>query len=208
MARLLLEPGHLSGGQATAANLEFRAVPGPLVTDPPGCVLTPQGSDALSWMPFGVEPGTDVSVFPFPPVNPEQGRMVLGAGDYAVVFADRPEVREVVRALAGPEFGRLWVQSDPGFMSPRGDFPIDAYVTCRETCRPDPIRATLAPGLADAVRGDRFRFDGSDLLPHEMGLQPMWGAMVEFVGAGPDNLDRLLAELEATWVEREEAAAR
>ncbi len=96
---------------------------------------------------------------------------------------------------------------DPSFLSARQDFPVASYVTCGPgpdaTCVPDPVRTVLGPTLTEALQRDRFRFDGSDLLPHDMGLSPMWGAMVEFVGEGPDNRERLLAELEATWVERE-----
>jgi DNA-binding SARP family transcriptional activator/ABC-type glycerol-3-phosphate transport system substrate-binding protein len=211
MSELLLEPGHVVGGQATAATRYFEAAAAPLFDDPPGCILYPQASFAPAWFPFGAEPGRDVGVFPFPPVTTGQEPLVLGAGDFAVAFTDRPEVREFVRFLLGEGFGERWARDDPGFVSARQDFPVEAYVTCRggeaSTCLPDPLRQTLAPPLTEALKGDRFRFDGSDLLPHEMGLGPMWDAMVEFVGAGPDNLEPLLSELEATWVEREQEAA-
>jgi DNA-binding SARP family transcriptional activator/ABC-type glycerol-3-phosphate transport system substrate-binding protein len=215
MGRLLLRPGHVVGGHAAAATLQFPAAAAPLFDDPPGCVLYPQASFASSWLPFGAEPGRDVGVFPFPPVTPGQDRLVLGAGDFAMAFTDRPEVREVMRYMVSEEFGREWARDGSGhgatFMSPRADFPLDAYVTCsteeEETCTPDPVRAALAPPLHAALREDRFRFDGSDLLPHEMGLEPMWTAMVDFVGTGPAAIDRILTELEAEWVEREREAA-
>jgi DNA-binding SARP family transcriptional activator/ABC-type glycerol-3-phosphate transport system substrate-binding protein len=217
MGRLLLRPGHVAGGHASAATMPFMSAPAPLFDDPPGCLLYPQGSFAPSWFPFGVVVGRDVDVFPFPPVNPDQEPVVLGAGDYAMTFTDRPEVREAMEFLITEEFGREWARDDPGFMSPRGDFPLEYYVTCPddpddpdepdEPCEPDPVRASVAPPLRDALAADRFRFDGSDLLPHEVGLHPMWQAMVEFVGSGPDELDRILSELEDTWLERERAAA-
>ena len=206
MARLLLEPGHLAGGPATAATLDFAASVGPLVDDPPGCLLYPQGSDAQVWLPFGVEPGRDVGVFPFPPVSSDRDPMVLGAGDFLIAFHDRPEVREVVATVLREEFGRAWATVDPSFMSARRDFPPTAYVRCDSSCGPDPVRTALAPTLTDALEHDRFRFDGSDLLPHGVGLEPMWETMVEFVGEGPGNLDRLLTELDDTWRDLEAEA--
>jgi DNA-binding SARP family transcriptional activator/ABC-type glycerol-3-phosphate transport system substrate-binding protein len=212
MGSLMLAPDHIAGGKRLAASRSYESAAVPLFEDPPGCVLYPQASFASSWFPFGMDRALDVGVFPFPLATPGQDRPVLGSGDFAVVFTDRPEVREVMRLIAGEEFGGRWARIDPAFMSPRRDFPPEAYQTCRDgqdpSCGPDPFRAALAGPLTEALQGDRFRFDGSDLLPHGMGLDPMWTAMVEFVGAGPDNLDRLLRELEATWDRRDRIAER
>jgi DNA-binding SARP family transcriptional activator/ABC-type glycerol-3-phosphate transport system substrate-binding protein len=211
MGRLLLRPGHVAGGHASAATLPFTTAPAPLFDEPPGCVLYPQASFAASWFPFGGVVGRDVDVFPFPAVTPGQEPVVLGGGDYALAFTDRPEVREAMRFLISEEFGAGWARGDPAFMSPRGDFPLEHYVTCPDgpdgPCDPDPARAAAGPPLRDALAADRFRFDGSDLLPHGVGLEPMWEAMVEYVGGGPDVLDRVLTDLERTWIEREQVAA-
>jgi DNA-binding SARP family transcriptional activator/ABC-type glycerol-3-phosphate transport system substrate-binding protein len=211
MGRLLLEPGHVAGGHASAATLPFTAAAAPLFDEPPGCLLYPQASFAPSWFPFGGVVGRDVDVFPFPTVTPDQEPVVLGAGDYAMAFTDRPEVREAMRFMISEDFARGWAQDDPAFMSPRGDFPLEDYIICPDgparPCEPDPVRASLGPTLRDALEADRFRFDGSDLLPHEVGLEPMWQAMVEYVGGGPTVLDRVLADLERTWLERERMAA-
>ena len=211
LARLFLQPDHLAGGQRSAAVLDFQVAAGPLVSDPPGCGLYAMGSNAQQWLPFGAQAGVELELFPFPPVDPATDGVVLGGGDFVLQFTDRPEVRETVRFLVGDDFGRSWARLDPLFISPRNDFPTAAYLRCdpeeSERCEPDPIRTLLAPQLLDALEQDRFRFDGSDLLPHRMGFEPMWGAMVEFIGAGPDNLDELLTGLDAEW-ERREAEAR
>jgi alpha-glucoside transport system substrate-binding protein len=187
------------------------AAAAPLVADPPGCGLYAMGTDAQAWLPFDAQAGIELDLFPFPPVSPETDGVVLGGGDFVLQFTDRPEVREVVRFLVGDDVGRSWARLEPRFISPRNDFPTAAYLRCAaespERCEPDPIRTSLAPQLLDALEQDRFRFDGSDLLPHGVGFEPMWGAMVEFVGAGPDNLDELLTGLDAEW-ERREAEAR
>ncbi len=211
LARLLLQPGHLAGGQRSAAVLDYEAAAAPLVTDPPGCGLYAMGTDAQYWLPFDAQAGVELDLFPFPPVSPETDGVVLGGGDFVLQFTDRPEVREVVRFLVGDDFGRGWARLDPLFISPRNDFPTAAYLRCEaeepDRCEPDPVRSSLAPKLLDALEQDRFRFDGSDLLPHRMGFEPMWGTMVEFIGAGPENLDELLTGLDAEW-ERREAEAR
>ena len=207
LARLFLQPGHLAGGQRSAAVLRFDAAAAPLVTDPPGCGLYAMGTDAQAWLPFDAQAGVELDLFPFPPVSPETDGVVLGGGDFVLQFTDRPEVREVVRFLVGGDFGRSWARLDPRFISPRNDFATAAYLRCApdspERCEPDPVRTSLAPQVLDALEQDRFRFDGSDLLPHGMGFEPMWGAMVEFIGAGPDNLDELLTGLDAEWERRD-----
>ena len=44
-----------------------------------------------------------------------------------------------------------------------------------------------------------LRFDGSDLMPPEVGLTPFWSAMMDYVANGPDNLDDVLAGLDDAW---------
>jgi DNA-binding SARP family transcriptional activator/ABC-type glycerol-3-phosphate transport system substrate-binding protein len=210
MGQLLLRPGHVVGGAAAAARLEVQLVAAPLFDDPPGCLMYPQASFAAGWFPVGAEVGRDVGAFPFPPSAAGQDRPVLGSGDYVVAFADRPEVRALVRELTTTSFGEVWARHDESFLSPRADFPLDAYEVCDDdgtSCRPDPARAVLAPPLHQALADDRFRFDGSDLLAHEVGLEPMWEAMVDYVSSGPASIDRILTDLEATWDERERQAA-
>jgi DNA-binding SARP family transcriptional activator/ABC-type glycerol-3-phosphate transport system substrate-binding protein len=210
-ARLLLQPGHLAGGQRTAAVLQYDAAAAPLISDPPGCGLFTAGTDALGWLPFDTQFGVELNAFPFPPIDPDTDPAVLGAGDYLVQLTDRPEVRAAVRFLTGDQYGRQAAALDPQYISPRTDFPTAAYLRCEpgepDTCAPDPIRTELAPELLQALEQDRFRYDGSDLLPYGVGLFPMWSTMVEFVGAGPDNLDDLLTGLDAEW-ERREAETR
>lgn len=212
MRQLLLEPGHVVGGPAAAATRQLGYASDPLFTEPPGCALYPMASFATEDFPAGVEVGRDVGALPFPPVDPGQGPVVLGAGDWAAALVDRPEVREVMRFLSSDEFGRQWAVRSTSFISPHAAFPVEAYAcdgagASSVACVTDATGTTVAASLADAIAADRFRFDGSDLLPYGVGQGPMWDAMVAFVAAGGENLDDVLTDLEATWVEREQAAA-
>ena len=49
--------------------------------------------------------GTTTDVFAFPSVG-AQSAAWSGAGDMIGVFSDRPEVREFVRYMLGPEYGK------------------------------------------------------------------------------------------------------
>jgi alpha-glucoside transport system substrate-binding protein len=43
-----------------------------------------------------------------------------------------------------------------------------------------------------------FRFDGSDLMPGEVGAGSFWTGMTDYV-SGVSDLDTVLAQIDATW---------
>ena len=59
---------------------------------------------------------------------------------------------------------------------------------------------TMAELGHDALVADQLRFDASDMMPAEIGADLMWKAMVEWFDQGPDELERIFAEVEAAWV--------
>jgi alpha-glucoside transport system substrate-binding protein len=57
----------------------------------------------------------------------------------------------------------------------------------------------LERGIAElAAEATAFRFDGSDLMPGEVGSGSFWGGMVDYV-SGSADLDTVLAEIDASW---------
>jgi alpha-glucoside transport system substrate-binding protein len=113
-----------------------------------------------------------------------------------VAASDRPEVREFVRYLLGPDFGRALAFSAPGFIAARSDFDIENYTTWDG---PNLLIRPMAASVQQALANDAFRFDGSDLMPPEVGQFPFYGVMVEYIAEGPDNLDELLQRLDDAW---------
>jgi hypothetical protein len=118
------------------------------------------------------------------------GDAVLGGMQTALVLADRPEVREVVRFLAGPGFGQDWFAAGDGQFSANNRFDASAYA---------PPWRRQAQELRAALAADTFRLDGGDLMPPKVGTGPFWNAMLRYLEKGPGSLDGILADLEAAW---------
>jgi hypothetical protein len=53
--------------------------------------------------------------------------------------------------------------------------------------------------LDAALDAERFRFDGGDLMPPDVGLDAFFDAMLRYMSRGPESLDAILADLEAAW---------
>lgn len=157
--------------------------------DPPGCWLYQFSAFAAQSLPSGTA-GKQTDAFPFPALTETAPRGLIGAGSMVAAFADRPEVREVVRFLLGPDYGAVEAERGHGHMSPNRRFDLDNY---------PPFWRRQAEVLDAALADDTFRFDGSDLMPPEVGLQPFWQAMMTYLAEGPQSLHRMLAGLDAKW---------
>lgn len=197
--QLVLGPRRIHGGSAAAVTAQTDTAWRPMIEDPPQCWLMHMPSFGTQWMGgFGIQPGVDVDQFSMPPVSPHGRDTMLGGGAYLIVLRDRPEVRETVRWLIGPEFGRdvaarpwdpVWT-----FRADR-NFPLDAYA--------NPSQRQAAEAVQAAIGKDTFRFDGSDLMPLPV-MMAFWEAMVMYLQDGPDNLDEVLAHVEAAWQDVED----
>ena len=57
----------------------------------------------------------------------------------------------------------------------------------------------LERNLAELVaNASSFRFDGSDLMPGEVGAGTFWTGMTDYV-SGAADLDTVLSEIDASW---------
>ena len=130
-----------------------------------------------------------MGVFPFPALNANSVRGMLGGGIEVGAFSDRPEVREVVRFLLGPDFGKSLVKVS-GSMSPNRRFDTANYA---------PSWRPTAEALKAALATDTFRFDASDLMPGEVGGGAFWRGMMRYAREGPRSLDRILRDIDAAW---------
>jgi serine/threonine protein kinase/ABC-type glycerol-3-phosphate transport system substrate-binding protein len=163
----------------------------PMLHDAPDCWLYQFGSVAANgYLPEG-SLGNETTIFPFPIFGGRQ-RAVLGAGDMLAAFADRPEVREVVRFLISPEFGAAMAAHSFGYLSPNRRVDPDIY---------SPFWRKQAELIQDALTIDSFRFDASDLMPVEIGQGAFWEGMLTYLDEGPGSVDRILEDIEASWPE-------
>jgi hypothetical protein len=127
--------------------------------------------------------GEDFNFFLFPEVNAEIGAPVVGGGDTLVAFADRPEVAELVRWMAGVEGNSLWAGTN-AIISPNKNVDFSVY-------------NTLAANEAEqVVNAASFVFDGSDLAPSAVGGDAMFVALQDFI-ADPSTLMEQLEYIES-----------
>lgn len=149
----------------------------------PQCWLHHQASFYTAFLPEGtaVAPDGDTWVFPLPPINEEVGNPVMGGGDLAAAFNDKPEVMAVMEFLATPESG-LGFAAAGGYVSPHKDFDLENY--------PDGIDRAVGEAMAGATV---FRFDGSDTMPVPTALTFL-GEMVNYVNG--DDLAEVLARID------------
>lgn len=126
-----------------------------------------------------------VGVFALPQIDPRWGTPVLGGGDQWVMFVDNPSVHEFLEYLTTWESAASWANAG-GALFPHQDQNFEDYGSV--------IEADLARILVDA---EVFRFDGSDLMPAEVGAGSFWTGMADLVTGVP--VETVLSEIEQSW---------
>ena len=181
-----LNDEYVFGGQAAIATTFFGDAPLPMFEDPPKCWLHKQGSFITSFFPEGAEAGVDYDFFYLPSVDEEYGKPYLVAGDIYAAFSDRPEVMAAMEYFTRGESLKGWMELG-GALSPHKDVNLDWYG--------DPVERSVGAAIAEATS---VRFDGSDLMPGEVGAGSFWTGMTDYV-SGAADLDTVLPEIDATW---------
>ncbi len=187
---IVFTDGLVRGGPEGILNTNTEDADNPQFDDPPGCMMQRQGNFVVDFFSDDVRKNLDdeVSVFGFPPYEGGyDGTPVLGGGDLAGLFnGEDEEAVEVMEYLTGDEFGASWAATG-GWLSPHATFDASNY--------PDETTKSMAKIAADA---DVFRFDGSDLMPGEVGAGTFWTGMTEWTGGQKDTA-QVTEEIEASW---------
>jgi len=186
------DAANVLGGPDGIVNTPFGEAGNPAFETPPGCMLQRQGSFITGFFPEDVAANLDeaVSVFAFPPYEGGyEGQPMMGGGDTVALFnGEDDEAKEVMEFLTSDRFGAEWAQTG-GFLSPHTTFDTSNY--------PDETTRTIAEFVASS---DVFRFDGSDLMPGEVGAGSFWDESVKWV-RGEVTTEEMLANVEASWPE-------
>ena len=186
LAEVWFNDDYVYGGRASIVTTFFGDSPVPMFDDPPACWMHKQGNFITSFFPEGLEAGVDYDFFYLPPIDPAYGKPVLVAGDIMAMFNDRPEVRAVMEYFTKGDSIKVWVESG-GAISPHYDSSLDWYTN------------DVDRGVAEIIlNADSVRFDGSDLMPGEVGAGSFWKGMTDWV-SGTADLDTVLAEIDAGW---------
>ncbi len=160
---------HVAGGMEAVPNTDFRDSPQGLFELPPECYMHHQATFIPTFFPDDTELGVDVDFFYFPAYESKDlGKPVLGAGTLFAILDDTPAARGFIEFLKTPIAHELWM-SQGGFLTPYKGVNAEAYEN-------DTLRA-LGDILLNATT---FRFDGSDLMPGEIGAGAFWTGMVDY----------------------------
>jgi alpha-glucoside transport system substrate-binding protein len=185
LGQIWLNDDYVYGGVANINDESFIDSPLHLFEDPPGCYLHKQASLAPSLFPQGAVYGQDYDFFYLPPIDGRYGKPMLGSGTIFAMVNDRPEVREVMRYLTTAESTKALVQNG-GFISPHRNTPIEWF--------PSPLDMRFFEILLSA---DSYRFDGSDLMPAQVGLGSFFRGIVDWVEGA--DLDMVLRDIDNSW---------
>lgn len=196
LADLALSEGHQSPTGIGAAHLEFWQGAEAIVRAEPDCLMTPFASFITSFEFLDEDKLQLLGVTEFPSINPRYADSVVGAGTYAVAMTDRPEVRAVIRFMTDPSFGREaldagnWT-SAPSFIPPNVGFDVDLIE--------DPHARAFSSIVLAAIRDDLFRFDGSDLMPREIGRGAFWDGMITLFERDGADVEIIVGDIERVW---------
>ncbi|MDJ0707201.1 MAG: ABC transporter substrate-binding protein [Leptolyngbyaceae cyanobacterium MO_188.B28] len=182
---IALNPNYVRGGTVGILSTSFGDASTPLFDNPPGCYLHRQATFIEAFFPDGVDPNTDVDVFPLPTINADYGLPILIAGDIFAMINDTPEARSLMQYLVTVEPHNIRARLG-SYISPHRQVELSQY--------PDTLTQMQAEILLNA---DVVRFDGSDMMPGAVGAGSFWMGMVDYIGGA--DLDTVLSSIQKSW---------
>ena len=185
-SKIWFNDAYVNGGRSSIVSTAFGDAPKPMFEDPPKCWLHRQANFITSFFPEGVKYGEDYGFFYLPPVDPAYGKPFLVAGDLIAMFNDRPEVRALMEYFTTPQSVSGWLEGG-------------GAIAAQKTATQDMYGSDLDWNVSQLVAGaTSFRFDGSDLMPGEVGAGSFWEHISSYV-AGSEDLDTAMKAIDASW---------
>ena len=173
---------YVQGGASAVATTDFRDSPAGIFTYPPECYMHRQASFIPTFFPEGA----DADFFYFPSYEASDlGNPVLGAGTLWAITEQSDAANAFMEFLQTPIAHELWM-AQSGFLTPFNAVNPDVFPT-------DAQRAMNEILLGATT----FRFDGSDLMPGEIGAGAFWTGMVDYA-SGADAVD-VADAIQARW---------
>jgi alpha-glucoside transport system substrate-binding protein len=135
-----------------------------------------------------VGPDGDVWAFPLPGVKAGE-QPVIGGGDFVAAFADRPEVAAFQAYLSSAEWAKAKATATP-----------QGWVTANKGLDRSLLKSPMDQLAFDVLSdpGVEFRFDGSDLMPSEVGAGSFWREMTDYFAQGKSE-QAVLDAIEQSW---------
>jgi alpha-glucoside transport system substrate-binding protein len=174
------------GGRPSIVQTSFQAAPAPMFEDPPACMLHRQASFAPQLFPDGTEFGTDYDFFFVPQIDSGVGNGALLAGDLLAIYTDNEAARAFIQFAATSAAQEAWAAE--------GSY-LCASTGCNPAVYPNDALRQQGELLQDAAFA---RFDGSDLMPAEVGAGAFWRQPVAWI-VDQQDLDTTLSNIDAAW---------
>ena len=186
----LFDDGSVLGGPIGALPTTFGDAADPLSPAPPVAYMHHQATFIQGFFNDHIEglvAGEDYAIFPLPTITPKatpDGSIpLLVSGDVVTVFNNRPEVIAFAQFLTSETAANIW-SSELGELS--------AYVNADPESFTNPITKQAQQMLLSATVS---RFDGSDLMPAEIGQGAFWSGVLDYISG--ISLDTVLESIEA-----------
>jgi alpha-glucoside transport system substrate-binding protein len=155
------------------------------------CAMHRQASFYAANWPEGTTVAEDGDVFAFylPTTNEDNGKPVLGGGEFVAAFSDKPEVQAFQTYLSTDTWANEKAKNTPagGWVSANKGLDINNLVS--------PIDRLSGETLQDPEAV--FRFDGSDQMPGAVGAGTFWKEMTAWI-TGQSSQDAL-DKIEGSW---------
>ncbi|MBB6173131.1 alpha-glucoside transport system substrate-binding protein [Nocardiopsis mwathae] len=186
---ILRNPDYVNGGHGGVQSIATTSSQDgglPILDEQCGMYL--MGSFYAAQWPEGTEVAEDGDVFAFnlPAIDEEVGTPVLGGGEFAAAFSDRPEVVAVQEYIATVDYADRRAQEGAWFSAHR-ELDLDALDNPNDRLAAELLRDP------DTV----FRWDGSDYMPAAVGSGTLWRAMTNWIN-GSDT-EEVLGYVEDSW---------
>jgi alpha-glucoside transport system substrate-binding protein len=174
------------GDVKSIASATFQDAGLPILDDQ--CEMHRQASFYAANWPKGTKVAEDGDVFAFYlPGNDATSKPVLGAGEFVVAFADRPEVKAFQTYLSSDTWANIKAKQGPGWVSANKGLDTNNLTS--------PIDKLAAQILLDPKA--TFRFDGSDQMPAAVGSDAFWKQATAWI-TGQDT-KVTLDNIEKAW---------
>jgi len=184
-------PGAVFAGGGSIAATHFASDPaeGLAAED---CAMVRQASFFAGFLPDGAAPEVDVFYFP----SIDENRPVLGGGTLAGAFQDRPAVWAVMEYFGSAEYANNRQIATLELLG--GEGQLSGFNTANLNIDRS-LWAPLEASFIDIMQNAAvFRFDGSDLMPADVGAGSFWTEATALVN-GEKSSAAAAAAIDASW---------
>ncbi len=178
---------HIYNGPGSIISKEFRNLPKVLLDDSIECFMSWSGHYFRYYIPEDYQYLEDYAVTNVPKINFENS--VVGIGDNIVLTKDNELSKKVISKILSKNFGEIWSSyQDTEFISANQNF--NRQIINNELTK---FEYSI---VHDALQKDLFRYDASEIMARPIGSNLLWKLFKEYIREGPQNLVKLLNELD------------